>query len=69
MAEISQNGDLHLTGGRLLARNTFWNLTGYGAPMAVGVFCIPILIRVLGTGLFGVLAGICGRHRNANACD
>src|SRR5439155_14376215 len=45
----------HLTGGRLLARNTIWNLVGNGAPMAVAVFCIPILIRGLGTERFGVL--------------
>jgi O-antigen/teichoic acid export membrane protein len=45
----------HLTGGRLLARNTLWNLLGYGAPMLVAVFCIPILIRGLGKERFGVL--------------
>src|SRR5882672_938675 len=45
----------HLTSGRLLARNTVWNLLGYGAPVAVAVFCIPILIRGLGHERFGVL--------------
>jgi O-antigen/teichoic acid export membrane protein len=45
----------HLTSGRLLARNTIWNLLGSGAPMVVAVFCIPILIRGLGTDRFGVL--------------
>jgi len=45
----------HLTSGRLLARNTIWNLLGNGAPMAVAVFCIPILIRGLGKEQFGVL--------------
>ena len=45
----------HLTSGRLLARNTVWNLIGSGAPMIVAVFCIPILIRGLGTDRFGVL--------------
>src|SRR2546422_5527603 len=45
--DIGHSG--HLTGGRLLARNTVWNLVGNGAPMAVAVFCIPILIRGLGT--------------------
>src|SRR6266446_9973364 len=49
-----QNG--HLTSGRLLARNTIWNLIGSGAPMLVAVFCIPILIRGLGKERFGVLA-------------
>ena len=45
----------HLTSGRLLARNTVWNLIGSGAPMIVAVVCIPILIRGLGTDRFGVL--------------
>src|SRR6266403_1890350 len=45
----------HLTSGRLLARNTIWNLIGNGAPMVVAVFCIPILIRGLGKERFGVL--------------
>ncbi len=45
----------HLTSGRLLARNTIWNLVGSGAPMIVAVFSIPILIRGLGTDRFGVL--------------
>jgi O-antigen/teichoic acid export membrane protein len=51
-----QNGhNGHLTSGRLLARNTVWNLVGGGAPMLVAVVCIPILIRGLGTERFGVL--------------
>jgi O-antigen/teichoic acid export membrane protein len=45
----------HLTSGRLLARNTVWNLLGSAAPMLVAVFCIPILIRGLGHERFGVL--------------
>jgi len=45
----------HLTSGRLLARNTVWNLVGSGAPMVVAVFCMPILIKGLGTDRFGVL--------------
>ncbi len=49
----SHNG--HLTSGRLLARNTAWNLLGNGAPMIVAVVCIPILIRGLGKERFGVL--------------
>jgi len=48
--------NLHLMHGRLLARNVIWNLIGNGAPMIVAVFCIPILIRGLGTDRFGVLA-------------
>src|SRR2546430_10236395 len=45
----------HLTSGRLLAKNTVWNLLGSGAPMIVAVFCLPILIKRLGTGRFGGL--------------
>jgi len=45
----------HLTSGHLLARNTVWNLLGSAAPLLVAVFCIPILIRGLGTDRFGVL--------------
>ncbi len=50
------NGNLHLTSGRLLARNTVWNLIGNGAPLIVAVFSIPILIHGLGKDRFGVLA-------------
>jgi len=45
----------HLTSGRLLVRNTVWNLIGNGAPMLVAVFSIPILIQGLGKERFGVL--------------
>lgn len=44
-----------LTSGSLLARNTLWNLVGQIAPMAVGLFAIPVLIHALGTDRFGVL--------------
>jgi O-antigen/teichoic acid export membrane protein len=56
MAETSTTGSLHLTSGRLLARNTIWNLAGNGAPLIVAVFSIPILIHTLGKDRFGVLA-------------
>lgn len=46
----------HLTSGRLLAKNTLWNLLGNGAPMILAVFSIPILIHRLGEDCFGVLA-------------
>src|SRR6266480_3805293 len=53
----NQNGhNGHLTSGRLLARNTIWNLLGGAAPMIVAVFSIPILIQGLGKDRFGVLA-------------
>lgn len=47
--------NLHLTSGRLLARNTIWNLVGSGAPLVVAVFSIPVLIHGLGKDRFGVL--------------
>jgi O-antigen/teichoic acid export membrane protein len=56
MAEIATSANLHLTSGRLLARNTIWNLIGNGAPMIVAVFSIPVLIHGLGKDRFGVLA-------------
>lgn len=46
----------HLTSGRLLARNTIWNLLGQVLPMAVGVVTIPLLIRGMGVERFGVLS-------------
>jgi O-antigen/teichoic acid export membrane protein len=56
MAETSIKGNSHLTSGRLLARNTIWNLIGNGAPLIVAIFSIPILIHGLGKDRFGVLA-------------
>src|SRR5579862_326288 len=55
MANSPSKTNLHLTSGRLLARNTVWNLAGNGAPLIVAVFSIPILIRGLGKDRFGVL--------------
>jgi O-antigen/teichoic acid export membrane protein len=46
----------HLTRGRLLARNTIWNLLGQMLPMAVGVIAIPLLIRGMGVARFGILS-------------
>jgi O-antigen/teichoic acid export membrane protein len=46
---------LHLTRGRLLARNTLWNLLGSGAPALVALLALPILIRHIGVSRFGVL--------------
>jgi hypothetical protein len=37
MAETTTNGNPHLTSGRLLGRNTFWNLIGGRAPLLVAV--------------------------------
>lgn len=46
----------HLTSGRLLARNTIWNLLGQLLPMAVAVVTIPPLVRGIGVTRFGVLS-------------
>jgi O-antigen/teichoic acid export membrane protein len=47
---------VRLTGGRLLARNTLWNLLGQLLPMLVGVFTVPPLVRGLGVDRFGLLS-------------
>lgn len=44
------------THGGSLARNTLFNLIGYGVPLLVSVLAIPLLVRGLGTDRFGVLA-------------
>jgi phenylacetate-coenzyme A ligase PaaK-like adenylate-forming protein/O-antigen/teichoic acid export membrane protein len=41
--------------GKLLARNTVFNLVGQALPMLVAVITIPTIIRALGVGRFGVL--------------
>jgi O-antigen/teichoic acid export membrane protein len=56
MTSANAGQNLHLTSGRLLARNTIWNLSGNGAPLLVAVFSIPILIHALGKDRFGILA-------------
>src|SRR5215472_14149305 len=55
MHEPSKTHNGHLTSGRVLARNSVWNLIGFVVPMLVAVFCIPILIRGLGKERFGLL--------------
>ncbi len=42
--------------GRLLARNTVFNLLGQALPLLVAFVCLPYLIGELGTDRFGVLA-------------
>ena len=41
--------------GRLLAKNSLWNLVGWGAPLLVALAAIPLLIKGLGIERFGVL--------------
>jgi O-antigen/teichoic acid export membrane protein len=45
----------NLTGGQLLARNTLLRIAGEGAPLALGLIAIPILVRELGVDRYGVL--------------
>lgn len=49
------NNTINLTSGRILARNTIWNLIGLGVPLLVALFAIPLLIKGLSTARFGVL--------------
>ena len=44
-----------LTSGNRLAWNIIWNLVGNVAPMLVAIFCIPVLVKGLGTNRFGIL--------------
>ncbi len=44
------------TGGGLLARNALLNLVGFGVPLIVALFSVPLVIRGLGAARFGVLA-------------
>jgi O-antigen/teichoic acid export membrane protein len=46
----------NLTGGRLLARSTIWNMIGQVLPMAVGLVAVPPLVRLLGVDRFGLLS-------------
>lgn len=52
----STKSDLGLTSGRLLAKNTAWNLAGQLLPMLVALITIPLLVRGLGLPRFGVLS-------------
>src|SRR3954471_19479567 len=53
---MSNNPQVSLTRGGLLARNTIWNLLGTLLPMSVAVVSIPPLIRALGLDRFGLLS-------------
>lgn len=39
-----------------IRRNTLWNVVGSAAPMAVGLWAVPILLARLGTEAFGVVS-------------
>jgi O-antigen/teichoic acid export membrane protein len=45
-----------LTGGRLLAHNTVWNLVGTCSPILVAIICLPVLKAALGTDRLGIIS-------------
>ena len=45
-----------LTSGRLLAKNTVWNLIGSCAPILVAIVCLPVLKSALGTDRLGIIS-------------
>lgn len=55
MCDTISNNTSILTQGRILVRNTIWNLIGMGAPLLVALIAIPLLIKGMGTARFGVL--------------
>lgn len=55
MKEINKIQFAPRTTGRLLARNTLFNLAGQLLPLLVAFFTIPLLMRGLGVERFGVL--------------
>lgn len=56
MSGQPEESNARLTRGSLLARNAYINLIGQILPILVAIFAIPLLIKVLGTERFGVLA-------------
>jgi O-antigen/teichoic acid export membrane protein len=46
---------VHLSSGKVVAKNTVINLLGQVLPLLVGIVTIPLLIKGLGTERFGVL--------------
>lgn len=43
------------TSGSLVAKNTLYNLLGYGIPLVIALIVIPMLIKELGEERFGIL--------------
>ena len=43
------------TSGGLVAKNTLYNLLGYGIPLLFALIIIPLLIKGLGEEKFGIL--------------
>ncbi len=55
MSAVAPAASSELTRGRLLARNTLWNLLGSGAPAVIALLAIPVLVRHIGVPRFGLL--------------
>ncbi len=51
----SPGGSLVDVGGHRIRRNTLWNLIGQGGPLLIALWAIPILMREMGVGAFGLL--------------
>ena len=45
-----------LYSGSLIAKNTIFNLLGYGIPLIIAILIIPFLIKGLGNEKFGILS-------------
>lgn len=52
--EESENKNI-IYSGSLIAKNTIYNLLGYGVPIVIALVTIPFLIKGLGTEKFGIL--------------
>lgn len=52
---VSENPDI-IFSERLIAKNTLYNLLGYGLPLVFALFFIPPLIKGLGEERFGILS-------------
>ena len=50
----TESSDVTFSGG-VLAKNTIFNLTGYGIPLIFALILIPFIIKGLGTEKFGLL--------------
>ncbi len=55
MSSVDLQGSSNLTGGRLLIKNTGWNLLGQGAPLLLALVAIPVLIAEMGVDRLGIL--------------
>src|ERR1051325_10437721 len=54
-AAVSDTTPHQLTRGKLLARNTVYNLSGQFAPFVFAFFAVPTLLHAIGPDRFGIL--------------